>query len=60
MIKEIKFTDGYRFISIEPSALSLDIDFELNLSGVHGQSSDCLNSGIFEFLYVGLHNCGQS
>ena len=27
--KEIKFTDGDRFISIEPSALSLDIDFEL-------------------------------
>ncbi len=27
--KEIKFTDGERFISIEPSALSLDIDFEL-------------------------------
>jgi UDP-3-O-[3-hydroxymyristoyl] N-acetylglucosamine deacetylase len=27
--KEIKFTDGDRFISIEPSILSLDIDFEL-------------------------------
>jgi len=27
--KEIKFTDGDRFISIEPSTLSLDIDFEL-------------------------------
>ena len=27
--KEIKFTDGQRFISIEPSTLSLDIDFEL-------------------------------
>ena len=27
--KEIKFTDGERFISIEPSTLSLDIDFEL-------------------------------
>jgi UDP-3-O-[3-hydroxymyristoyl] N-acetylglucosamine deacetylase len=27
--KEIKFTDGKRFISIEPSTLSLDIDFEL-------------------------------
>ncbi len=27
--KEIKFTDGNRFISIKPSALSLDIDFEL-------------------------------
>jgi len=27
--KEIKFTDGERFISIEPSILSLDIDFEL-------------------------------
>jgi UDP-3-O-[3-hydroxymyristoyl] N-acetylglucosamine deacetylase len=26
---EIKFTDGKRFISIEPSTLSLDIDFEL-------------------------------
>ena len=27
--KEIKFTDGERFIYIEPSTLSLDIDFEL-------------------------------
>jgi UDP-3-O-[3-hydroxymyristoyl] N-acetylglucosamine deacetylase len=27
--KEIKFLDGERFISIEPSTLSLDIDFEL-------------------------------
>ena len=27
--KEIKFTDGERFILIEPSTLSLDIDFEL-------------------------------
>ena len=27
--KEIKFTDRERFISIEPSTLSLDIDFEL-------------------------------
>ncbi|MDC0921306.1 UDP-3-O-acyl-N-acetylglucosamine deacetylase [Candidatus Pelagibacter sp.] len=27
--KEIQFTDGERFISIEPSTLSLDIDFEL-------------------------------
>ncbi len=27
--KEIKFKDGKRFISIEPSTLSLDIDFEL-------------------------------
>jgi UDP-3-O-[3-hydroxymyristoyl] N-acetylglucosamine deacetylase len=27
--KEIKFTDGERFISIEPSTLSLDIDFEI-------------------------------
>ena len=27
--KEIKFQDGERFISIEPSTLSLDIDFEL-------------------------------
>ena len=27
--KEIKFSDGERFISIEPSTLSLDIDFEL-------------------------------
>ena len=27
--KEIKFTDGERFISIEPSTLSLDIEFEL-------------------------------
>jgi len=27
--KEIKFTDGERFISIEPSTLSLDIDFKL-------------------------------
>jgi UDP-3-O-[3-hydroxymyristoyl] N-acetylglucosamine deacetylase len=27
--KEIKFTDGERFISIEPSTLSLDINFEL-------------------------------
>jgi UDP-3-O-[3-hydroxymyristoyl] N-acetylglucosamine deacetylase len=27
--KQIKFTDGERFISIEPSTLSLDIDFEL-------------------------------
>ena len=27
--REIKFTDGKRFISIEPSTLSLDIDFEL-------------------------------
>ena len=27
--KEIKFTEGNRFISIEPSTLSLDIDFEL-------------------------------
>ena len=27
--KEIKFTDGERFISIQPSTLSLDIDFEL-------------------------------
>ena len=27
--KVIKFTDGNRFISIEPSTLSLDIDFEL-------------------------------
>ena len=27
--KEVKFTDGERFISIEPSTLSLDIDFEL-------------------------------
>ena len=27
--KEIKFTDGERFISIEPSTLSFDIDFEL-------------------------------
>jgi UDP-3-O-[3-hydroxymyristoyl] N-acetylglucosamine deacetylase len=27
--KEVKFVDGERFISIEPSTLSLDIDFEL-------------------------------
>ena len=27
--KEIKFTDGERFVLIEPSTLSLDIDFEL-------------------------------
>ena len=27
--KEIKFSDGSRFISIKPSTLSLDIDFEL-------------------------------
>ena len=27
--KEVKFSDGNRFISIEPSTLSLDIDFEL-------------------------------
>jgi UDP-3-O-[3-hydroxymyristoyl] N-acetylglucosamine deacetylase len=27
--KEIKFTDGERFISMEPSTLSLDIEFEL-------------------------------
>ena len=27
--KEIKFSDGERFIAIEPSTLSLDIDFEL-------------------------------
>ena len=27
--KEIKFTDGERFISIEPSTLNLEIDFEL-------------------------------
>jgi UDP-3-O-[3-hydroxymyristoyl] N-acetylglucosamine deacetylase len=27
--KEIQFTDGERFISMEPSTLSLDIDFEL-------------------------------
>ena len=27
--KEIKFSDGERYISMEPSALSLDIDFEL-------------------------------
>jgi len=27
--KEIKFTDGDRFISIQPSTLSLEIDFEL-------------------------------
>jgi len=27
--KDIKFSDGERFISIEPSTLSLDIDFEL-------------------------------
>jgi len=27
--KEVKFIDGERFISIEPSTLSLDIDFEL-------------------------------
>ncbi len=27
--KEIKFTDGERYISIKPSTLSLDIDFEL-------------------------------
>merc|ERR1711965_315279 len=27
--KEIEFTDGERFISVEPSTLSLDIDFEL-------------------------------
>ncbi len=27
---EIKFADGERFISIKPSTLSLDIDFELN------------------------------
>ena len=27
--KEIKFTDGERYISIEPSTLSLDIDFKL-------------------------------
>ena len=28
--KEIEFSDGNRFISIKPSTLSLDIDFELN------------------------------
>ena len=28
-IKEIKFSDGERFIFIKPSTLSLDIDFEL-------------------------------
>ena len=28
--KKIEFTDGQRFISIEPSKLSLNIDFELN------------------------------
>ena len=27
--KDVKFTDGNRFISIEPSTLSLEIDFEL-------------------------------
>ena len=27
--KEIKYTDGDRFISIQPSTLSLEIDFEL-------------------------------
>ena len=27
--KEIKFSDGNRFISIKPSTLSLDIDYEL-------------------------------
>ncbi|MDB3947462.1 UDP-3-O-acyl-N-acetylglucosamine deacetylase [Candidatus Pelagibacter sp.] len=27
--KEVKFSDGNRFITIEPSTLSLDIDFEL-------------------------------
>ncbi len=27
--KEVKYTDGNRFISIKPSTLSLDIDFEL-------------------------------
>ena len=27
--REVKFSDGNRFISIEPSTLSLDIDFEL-------------------------------
>ena len=27
--KEIKYTDGNRFISIQPSTLSLEIDFEL-------------------------------
>ena len=28
--KEIEYSDGNRFISIKPSTLSLDIDFELN------------------------------
>ena len=37
-----------------------DRDFELNLSGVHNQSNDCLNSGSFEIIYDGLHKCGQS
>ena len=27
--KEIRFSDGERYISIKPSTLSLDIDFEL-------------------------------
>ncbi len=30
--KEIEYTEGKRFISIKPSTLSLDIDFELNYS----------------------------
>ena len=29
--KEVKFSDGNRFITIEPSTLSLDIDFELKI-----------------------------
>ena len=34
--KEVKFSDGKRFISIKPSTLSLDIDFELKYKNKRG------------------------
>ena len=39
--KEVKFSDGERFISIKPSKLSLDIDFELkNKNKIIGNQSN--------------------
>ena len=53
--KKIKFEDGKRFISIEPSKLSLDIDFELKYENmVIGNQKNKIN--IYEDDLVDIYN----
>ncbi len=53
--KKIKFEDGKRFISIEPSKLSLDIDFELKYENmVIGNQKNKIN--IYEEDLVDIYN----